>query len=503
MSKVSLKKNIIFNYLGQFYIMFIGIVMLPFYLKYLGAEAYGLVGFFTMLTSIMMLLDIGLTNTLSRETARLKDKPQGTLEIKLTLRSIETVILATTTIVFISIYFFSHWISIHWLQIEYLDLDTVVNCIKLMGFMLSIRWFIGLYYGIIVGFEQQVWLNIYKMIIYTLKFLGGLILVMYISNNIIDFFIYQLLVSVVELTTLSYKVYRNLPSDKFIYPSYRALKKILPFALSVAYTSVIWTIFTKFDKLLLSHYISLKDYGYFALVVAVSGAIMQFSGPISQAILPRMTHLLSEQKEGEMLLIYRRSTQFIAILISSVVGMVSAFSYELLFSWTGNLEASVWASPILFWYAIGNGIAIILSFQYYLQYAYGNLKYQIKFNTFFPLLALPFIFFGVIEYGAYGASIAWFTIQLIGFLFWSPFIHSRFAPGMHMKWLLKDILPAILVTIIYVVILKQANLDFEMFSRIQIFSILIIFGGFLLVLNSLTYPNTRAIILKKVMRNNV
>ena len=67
-----LKKNIIFNYMGQFYIMFIGIFMLPFYLKYLGTEEYGLVGFFTMLTSWMMLLDMGLSTTLSREAAKLK-----------------------------------------------------------------------------------------------------------------------------------------------------------------------------------------------------------------------------------------------------------------------------------------------------------------------------------------------------------------------------------------------------------------------------------------------
>lgn len=78
MSKaISLKKNTIANYLGQFYNMFIGIFMLPFYSKYLGAEAYGLVGFFTMFTSIMMLLDMGFSQALTRETAKLKDKING------------------------------------------------------------------------------------------------------------------------------------------------------------------------------------------------------------------------------------------------------------------------------------------------------------------------------------------------------------------------------------------------------------------------------------------
>ncbi len=46
MSKpISLKKNTIANYIGQFYNMFIGIAILPAYMIYLGAEAFGLIGF--------------------------------------------------------------------------------------------------------------------------------------------------------------------------------------------------------------------------------------------------------------------------------------------------------------------------------------------------------------------------------------------------------------------------------------------------------------------------
>ena len=67
-----LKKNIIANYIGQFYLIVIGIIMLPFYLEYLGAEAYGLVGFFALMQSWMVLLDMGISPTLSREVARVR-----------------------------------------------------------------------------------------------------------------------------------------------------------------------------------------------------------------------------------------------------------------------------------------------------------------------------------------------------------------------------------------------------------------------------------------------
>lgn len=63
----SIKKNVLFNYLGQFYIAFVGILILPLFLKHMGAEAYGLIGFFTMLQGWLQLLDLGMSPTMGRE----------------------------------------------------------------------------------------------------------------------------------------------------------------------------------------------------------------------------------------------------------------------------------------------------------------------------------------------------------------------------------------------------------------------------------------------------
>jgi O-antigen/teichoic acid export membrane protein len=495
---ISLKKNTIANYLGQFYTMFIGILTLPFYLKNLGAEAYGLVGFFTMLSSIMMLLDMGFSSALIRETAKLKDKVNGLLKIKDTLRSVESMITVISLVIFIGVFFSSEWIALHWLQVKELNFKVVESCIKLMGFMVALKWYVSLYSGLFLGMEQQVWLNIYKVVVATVRFGGGLILVFFISDDIFHFFLYQAFIAAVELIVLNIKVYGNLPKTDFLIPSIKSIKSIAPFALSLAYTSGIWIIYTQLDKLLLSHYIPLDKYGYFALVVTVSTAIMQFSTPLSQAILPRMTSLLSNNKEKEMLDLYRKGTQFISIMIFSIVGIISLFSFELLYLWTGNKEAATWASPILFWYAIGNGVLAIGAFQYYLQFAHGNLKYHIKMNTIFPVIALPIVFYSVMNYGAIGAAIAWFFVQLISFLIWPPFVHSKFAKGIHRDWMMKDILPSLLMTVLYLSILKLLNIDFKIFNRVEIFMILIFLGVILLILNTIIYPNIRKIIFKKI-----
>ena len=69
---MSLRRNILVNYASQIYVTLVGIVVVPLYIKYMGAEAYGLVGFFAMLQTWFMLLDMGLTPTMARETARFR-----------------------------------------------------------------------------------------------------------------------------------------------------------------------------------------------------------------------------------------------------------------------------------------------------------------------------------------------------------------------------------------------------------------------------------------------
>ena len=119
------------------------------------------------------------------------------------------------------------------------------------------------------------------------------------------------------------------------------------------------------------------------------------------------------------------------------------------------------------------------------------MKYHIKFNTYFPLLSLPIVFYAVSNYGAFGAGVVWFVIQLISFLVWPPFIHSKFAKGIHQDWILKDILPTLIITIVYLLLLKYINIDFSQYSRLMTFIFLIGLGILLLCINALTLPNIR------------
>ncbi len=489
--------NTIANYIGLGYTIIIGIVVFPLYLQYIGAEAFGLVGFFTVLQSWMQLLDMGMSPMFSRQVALARGQNIEFLELKKLLRSLELIVLTISIIAILSITVSSEWISSHWLNVTSLPLIDVKTCIMLMGGIFGLRFFSTLYRSGIQGMENQVQLNVINVILVTLRFIGALILLKFFTQEIVYFFAYQLIIGIIELLTLFTVFYYSIPVTNKIGIKFfwTIIKPILPFASGLAYATSIWVLLTQLDKIILSSILPLSEYGYFALVGIVAAGILQLSGPISQAILPRMTYLLSQGKEKDMLKLYRRSTQLMAVIMLPLTGMIALFSTELLFAWTGDRKAAEWAGPILFWFALGNGILSLSSFQYYLQFVHGKLKIHVIFNTVSAIIQIPIIIYAAFNYGALGVALTWFTLRLITFIIWTPIVHHIFAPGIHLSWLVKDIAPNFLFTLLFLTFIQSLHIEFNLMSRLDIFGILLGIGFTVFILNALLSIESRRFII--------
>ncbi len=480
---MSIKKNTIANYIGRLYITFIGIILLPIYYQYLGPAAFGLISLLTVMQSLLRLFDMGLTPTLSREVAYHRHQGNNFTEIKQLLHSLEIIFFVISIVMILIVSISSRWIVYVWLKVDHFSYYEVTYIMIVISGIICLRWFSDLYRAGMLGLERQVWCNSANIIILSIQYIGGYCLLRWVTRESLYFFEYQLFVAVIEIIVFRSKLYKNfpnaLPGFLHFYVSWNSIKKVLPFASGLAYTSTLWILLTQLDKVLLSHILPLSTYGYFALVTSIAAGILQFSSPISQAILPRMTFLLSQGKEQEMLQLYRNATQVTAVIVLSLTGIMAMYSSELIYAWTGDKAAANWGGPIFFWYILGNGILSIAAFQYYLQFAYGKLKLHVMFNTLFALIAIPIICFVAYRYSAKGTAIAWFVMESISFLIWTPIIHHKLAPGIHLQWLMKDIFPIFFVILGTLFFIKNLSIDFELISRNIS---LIIFVGFTLVI---------------------
>lgn len=448
---MSFKRNILANYVSQLYVTLMGIVMVPIYVRYMGAEAYGLVGFFLMLQAWFQLLDMGLTPTMARATASFNGGAGDGLNLRRLLRALESVFIGIAILGVAGMMAGAGFIADSWLKVQYLSLVEVQHAVMLIAVIVALRWVCGLYRGAINGFERLVWLSNFNIAITTARFVLVIPFFIYVGASPTQFFSYQLVIAVLELVGLLMHTYRLLPKidgGQRVSWQWKQLRGVLRFSLSLAFTGSVWVLVTQTDKLVLSKLLLLTDYAYFTMAVLVASGVLVISNPISVALLPRLTKLFAAGDDAGLIRLYRNATQLVAMVAIPITLMLAFFAEQILWAWTGDAEIALQAAPVLTLYALGNGVLALGAFPYYLQFAKGDLKLHVIGNTLFVSLLIPTLIWATTHYGMIGAGWAWLSANALYFLIWVPTVHGRFAPGMHMRWLLQDVGAITLLTVV-------------------------------------------------------
>ncbi|RCU43297.1 polysaccharide biosynthesis protein [Corallincola holothuriorum] len=477
---VNLKKNIVCNYVSQIYVTIIGIVLLPMYIKYMGSEAYGLIGFFAMLQVWFNVLDLGLTPTIARETARYRAGALSKLEFSQLYRALSMIFLSIAVVGGGVLFLLSESVATKWLNIESLSISDVIIAVQVMAISVALRWITGLYRGVVSGSEELVWLSGFNVIVATLRFVGVFFSMWHYGFTPIVFFVHQFCVALLENTGLALKTRELLPRKKDLNEkigwSFEPIKPTLKFSLTIAFTASVWVFVTQTDKLVLSGILSLEDYGYFTLAVLVANGIIVIGGPISSAIMPRMARLHAENKHTEMIKVYRKATKLVSIIAGTTAITLIATAKPLLIAWTGDEYLASQAAPILRLYAAGNLFLSISAFSYYIQYAKGNLRYHLIGNLGLVVILIPCVILAAVNFGSLGAGYVWLSMNALFFLCWVAYVHHKLEPNLHLKWLISDVLKLIFPIMLFATFISLCAPKYSLSSRLENLLFVIIFG---------------------------
>lgn len=414
---------------------------MPLYLRYLGAEAFGVVGVHIMLQAWISVLDMGLTPVLMQEMSRFRAGTVRAREATVRLRTLEAVlgILAVAVVGLISVG--SGWIGQAWLSASEIPDSVLAHCITLIGIAVALRWLTGLYRAALAGLERQDWGNGLSAGFATLRFAGVLPLLIFISTSPEHFFAFQAVVGALELIAFASVVHRLVPGGVGIRPEWRALAAMLPMVGSMSLLVAIWVVVTQVDKLILSGLLPLTEFGYFTLASAAASGVLVLVPPLNQVIQPRLTILAERRDETTLIELYRLSSQLAVVAFVGLGGGVAFFAEPILRIWSGSHEVALAAAPVLFWYGLANAVVGILILPYMLQFARGKLRLHLLGNLILLATLLPALVWAARYWGAIGAGKVFFVANLLFLLFWMPVVHRCFLPALTWRWLLHDTLP--------------------------------------------------------------
>lgn len=438
---MSVKKNIVANVIGSGWYALMGIIFIPIYIKYMGIESYGLVGVFALLLAWLALLDMGMTPTISREMARFSGSTHTNQSILNLLRSVEILALCISLIIIISIIVSADWLVINWLNVEMLPQDVVVNAIIIMGFIAALKFLEGIYRSAIVGLQKQVQLNVMQMFFSTLRGFGAVGVLIFYSPTIYAFFVWQAVVSVLNIVVFRSYLYFVLPKSKTKTRfSWLELNKIKKYAAGMMGTTFLAILLTQIDKILLTKILSLSEYGYYTMAVLVVSALSIAVGPVSQAYFPKFTELKAKGQNDLLVDAYHKSSQLITVVVGVMAGYLIFFSEPILIVWTQDKELVNTVAPLVSVLALGSFLNILMWMPYQMQLAHGWTSLALKINIVAVIVIVPSILIVVPLYGSIGAAWVWVALNMGYVSIGVHFMYKKILTKEKWRWYFEDIL---------------------------------------------------------------
>jgi O-antigen/teichoic acid export membrane protein len=437
---VSVRRNIVANYAGQIWPALIGLVLVPVYIRFMGIEAYGLIGIFALLQTWLALLDLGMTPALSREMARFNGGSSDIQSIRDLLRSVEVIGCIAASSIALAVWASSAWLASHWLQVDEIPVDLAAQAFAIMGGVTGLRFVEDIYRGSLIGLQRQVILNVIVCIGATVRAVGALLVLTRIAPTITAFFIWQGVVSVAMVLALAAVVYGHLPrAGRGGHFSLASLRNVWIFAMGTLTLTVLGFVLSQADKFILTRLLTLKEFAYYSLAFSVDGAVRLLAQPVDQSIYPRLTALLAKNDHERLAATYHRGVQLSVVLLGSAAMFLAIFGEETLGVWTRDPELALHTYPIMAVLVSGMMLNGLLNGPFYLQMAAGWTGLLIKVNAVLVLVFVPVIYLLVKWFGALGGAAAWVIINLVYMVVVVPLMHRRLLQGEMSNWLVHDL----------------------------------------------------------------
>lgn len=416
------------------------LAFIPLYIKFLGIEAYALIGFFATLISIFGLLDLGLSSTLNRELARSTVREDGAQKTRDLLRTLEIIYLAVAIFIIVLVVSLSQFIATNWLNAENLSVETLENAVMLIGMAIGFQWPLGLYRGGLLGLQKQVLVNVINSGLATLRGVGAVLILWLISPTIEAFFLWQVAISFLSTIITALLLWHNMPNgEQWAKFNTNLLLSVWKFAAGAMGAAVTWVILSQLDKLLLAVLLPLETYGYYMLAVVVASALMNVFGPIYTAMYPRLSQLVEMNDQKALVHVYHRACQLTSVIALPLAVLLAFFSYEIMLLWTNDPMIASNSAGLVTLLVVGTIFHGMTYLPYALQLAHGWASLRFYVNLVAIILLVPMLFIMVNYYQAIGAAAVWLVLNICYVFFDILIMHGRILKGEQWRWYFEDI----------------------------------------------------------------
>lgn len=437
----NLSVNTISNIVTKLWSMISIYLFIPLYIDILGETSYGLVSFFATLQSALNILGLGLSNTLRREFASGEDTIENTVKKYKLLRSIENIYFLLGAVIVCICAIGSTSISQRWLNIESLDSEMVASVISLMGCSIALQLIANLYAGCLFGLNHQVLANIICIIWSAAKSIGVLIIIAIISQNLVFFYGWHILVDLLYLIIFRIFVLHKLNLKikvRWRWVDFVNISTIWKYASGILFISFIVLINKQLDKVVISKYLTLTELGAYNVATTLGSLSSIIPTALYATVFPRFTNYATTKNKIVLEKEFMQINRLVGLVLSAMGAYIAVYAIPLIQIWTRSDSYTSILGNVGTLVVLAVTVTEYQEIPYALALANGNTKYNVIVGGIFIPIIFVSTYLGIINYGLLGAGIVYLIMMMAQTLLYEFLVYRKYLKISPVLLILKD-----------------------------------------------------------------
>jgi O-antigen/teichoic acid export membrane protein len=418
-----LTQNILYNLLGQIIILLLGFVSVKYIYKQLGEEILGIIYFtYTMDAFLSAIFSLGIAKTTTREVAAHFET--NLKYVQDLIRTFSLFYWSISIVVGAIIYLIAPILVHKWIHLKTVEPETAIYILRVLGISCFAAFPQALYGSLFSGLQWMGLTNFMGIAIKSVQQLGTILILWQNGDvfSVVHWHAFCFVAPVLIYMILTGKVF----AFSSLVPGFKkdVVSKNWRFSLKMMLISLLATIHTQFDKLIISKFMPVGLLGYYTFAYSNASRGNFITSAVTGAAYPHLAKI-SSKNDHEMLLSHYWKLHDFVCLISVPIFAGILFALIPIYSYIFDPDIS----KMLFWpslfLCLGFYMNTTLHIPQYLSFAIGKPEIIVRLNFYALFTVLPFTIILIYYLGILGAGISWVVYHIFAYSYFVPLVCSQ------------------------------------------------------------------------------
>lgn len=404
---MSLKTNTVWNLVGSVSPMILGLVTIPYLIKEIHLEAFGILTLVWSLIGYFSLFDFGIGRALTHQVSShlsisLQFKLPSLIKTGLLLMFLTGILGAIVLMAT------SYQLGTRWLNVSVGMEGHAVTCLVIAALGIPLTTITAGLKGILEGYEDFRVVNILKIILGILNFGLPALTVMLFSHSL-EYLVISLVITrfIILIAHLYFVNKKNSLESIFQshFSSRRETKDLLTFGVWMTLSNIISPLMVTADRFIISYILGASIVAVYTVPFDFIVRLLVIPAALTGVLFPRFTHLF-ESGTSQVYTLYKKSFKSVLIVMSFISLSILLGSFQGLSFWIGkDFAEKSWLIMSIF--SIGLLFNSLAQIPYAVIQAAGDVRVTSIIHLCEFILYVPSLYFALFYYGLNGAATIW------------------------------------------------------------------------------------------------